>query len=521
MVLAVASAMAQSNSESDNYKRGLECIQNENAGEALEYFSKDLQDNDKNGYSYAWIAMIYTDNGQYSQALDAANMAVKYIPKEDHEYTKFAYTTRAKIYYSIGDTAKTLEDYTAVISLCPEIAALYPDRAEVYYQIGKYDLSDADYLKFAEMEPGNVVGYMGLGRNANAQGRWSDAVKQFDHAATLAKDYSSAYSFRAESYMGLEKWEEATNDIITALTLDWDMQAISLIGRLNGSASDMMTEKLCAQAAKDATNQKWSLLLGLKYEKDKQYAKAIEAFGNAAEIEPTSVIYQHAAQCQYTLGLYGDAVQSIDKGLTLEMDSADFRLMKLLKAANLYELNKPDQAISELNEIIALWPNFAYGYYLRGQINYLCGNMDAAVENLNTAITLNPKDSRALLYRCRAYTRQGKPELAKADYRKIMEQEEADGSYNCIPYAYLALGQKDKATAAMDAILARNTTDMGSYYDAACLYSKMQDKDKALACLAKVFELGFCQFVHLDNDDDMGFLRNTEEFKALVGKYKK
>jgi tetratricopeptide (TPR) repeat protein len=132
MILAVASAMAQSNTESDNYKRGLECIQNENAGEALEYFSKDLQDNDKNGYSYAWIAMIYTDNGQYSQALDAANMAVKYIPREDHEYTKFAYTTRAKIYYGIGDTTKTLDGYATVISLCPEVAALYSDRAEVY-----------------------------------------------------------------------------------------------------------------------------------------------------------------------------------------------------------------------------------------------------------------------------------------------------------------------------------------------------------------------------------------------------
>ena len=75
--------MAQNRPESFNYKRGLEGIQNENLDEALEYFNKDLKENTKNGYSYSWIAMIYNRNEEYGKALNAANMAIKYLPKKD------------------------------------------------------------------------------------------------------------------------------------------------------------------------------------------------------------------------------------------------------------------------------------------------------------------------------------------------------------------------------------------------------------------------------------------------------
>ena len=39
------------------------------------------------------------------------------------------------------------------------------------------------------------MGHMGIGRNANAQERWDDAINQFDFVIKLAPDYSSGYSF--------------------------------------------------------------------------------------------------------------------------------------------------------------------------------------------------------------------------------------------------------------------------------------------------------------------------------------
>ncbi len=71
---------------------------------------------------------------------------------------------------------------------------LYNQRAQVYYELKKYDLADKDYQKMISLKAGDVMGYMGIGRNANAQKRYEDAIKQFDYVVKLDRNYSSAYS---------------------------------------------------------------------------------------------------------------------------------------------------------------------------------------------------------------------------------------------------------------------------------------------------------------------------------------
>ena len=117
------------------------------------------------------------------------------------------------------------------------------------------------------------MGYMGLGRNANAQERWTDAIKQFDYVTKLASDYSSVYAFRAESYLGLKKWDEATDDLISALTIDWDRKALYLMTELKEPALTMMIAKMRVQAAKSPNETKWPYIIGTLYEQNRQYEK--------------------------------------------------------------------------------------------------------------------------------------------------------------------------------------------------------------------------------------------------------
>ena len=58
------------------------------------------------------------------------------------------------------------------------------------------------------MDEGDVMGYMGIGRNANAQKQWDEAISQFDYVIKLASEYSSGYSFRAESYIGKKQYDK-------------------------------------------------------------------------------------------------------------------------------------------------------------------------------------------------------------------------------------------------------------------------------------------------------------------------
>ena len=77
------------------------------------------------------------------------------------------------------------------------------------------------------------------------------------------------------------------------------------------------------------------------------------------------------------------------------------------------------------------------------------------------------------------------------------------------------MGDNEKAIEAIDTIIARNEDKKGNYYDAACMYSRMKSKEKALEYLEKSLESGYNRFAHIGIDHDMDFIRETTEFKNL------
>lgn len=503
--------------ESYNYQRGLEAMQEEKNDEAIDYFNKDLKENPKNGYSLSWIAHLRLLQEDYGRALTAADLALKYLPKKDAEYLIFAYTSRAITYLNLQDTVKAINDYTAAIKASPETGSLYEKRAQVYYEMGKYDLADADYRKMIDLKPGDVVGYMGIGRNANMQKRWEDAIKQFDYVTKLASEYSSGYSFRAESYIGLEKWNEATDDIVKALNIDWDRKAHYLAVTLKEPAFTMLVSKMKIQSAKSPNEATWPYIIATMYEQAKDYKKAIEYYTIANNKNMSEKVYQKISNCHYRLGNYEEALANINQALN--MDSTDVNFMAQ-KANIYYENGDAKAAVAEWDKVLAMQPEYGFGYYRRGWFKELSGDLEGGLEDLSMAIVLEPEEPYFYETRGDLYVKLGKRDLAEADFKKVIEIEDTPEKYECIQYAYQGLGQYDKAREAMDMIIARDTTDYGNYYDAACLYSRMKDKDNALKYLEKALVLGYNRFAHMERDYDLDFLRNTAEFKALIEKYK-
>ena len=503
--------------DSYNYQRGIEAIQEEKMGDALEYFNKDIGDNPKSGYPYMWVSYIYLAHDEYGKALDAANMAIKLLPKKDTEYLTFAYGYRSKTYLCLGDTVKALADCEAAIKFDPKNTALYNDRAQIYYEQKKYALADADYRKMTELKPGDVMGYMGLGRNANAQEHWEDAIKHFDYVTKLSSEYSSGYSFRAESYIGLEKWNEATDDIVKALSLDWDRKAHYLAVMVKEPAFTMLVAKLKVQSAKAPNEATWPYIIGTMYEQAKDYNKAIDYYTQANSKDASEQILQKIATCHYRLGNYEDALTYINKALNMDSTNVNFMAQK----ANIYyESGDAKAAVAEWDKVMVMQPEYGFGYYRRGWFKELAGDLEGGLEDLTMAIVLEPKESYFYGTRGDLYKKLGKAELAEVDFRKVIELEDSPEKYECIQYAYEGLGMYDKAKEAMDIMIARDSTDYGNYYDAACMYSRMKDKENALKYLEKALMMGYNRFAHIERDFDLDFLRSTDEFKVLIEKYK-
>lgn len=500
--------------DSYNYSRGVEAINNNNAEEALDYLNKEINEHPDNGYAFAWITLVRNYNEEFGRALTAANVAVKKIPSKDKEYKAFAYGTRAQVYLNLEDTIQALKDYSQAINIVPDDDRFYNQRAQVYYEQGKYDLADKDYLKMISLKEGDVMGYMGIGRNANAQKRYEDAIKQFDYVVKLEPNYSSAYSFRAESYIGLKKYNEAIDDVISALGIDRDRKAFYELQELADSAFEQTVAKLKVQKIKEPNEQSWDYDLGIVYERAAKYNKAIAYYKESLEKESNIITASRILSCYDDLGDYDKALEYCNQAIALDSVKANY----LYEKANILDnAGRTQEAIKTMSDYIANTPDEPAGYYQRGWFKDHSGDIEGALEDYTMAITLQPNVAYAYLNRGVLYRLKGENVKAESDFKQVVRLDSIPEEAECSFYAYYYLGQKDKAIEILNTILDKDKK--GNCYDAACLYSVMGEKEKALSYLRQSLEDGYRRFAHIKRDRDLNNIRNTEEFKVLMKEY--
>lgn len=500
--------------DSYNYSRGVEAINNNNAEEALDYLNKEINEHPDNGYAFAWIALVRNYNEEFGRALTAANVAVKKIPSKDKEYKAFAYGTRAQVYLNLEDTIQALKDYSQAINIVPDDDRFYNQRAQVYYEQGKYDLADKDYLKMISLKEGDVMGYMGIGRNANAQKRYEDAIKQFDYVVKLEPNYSSAYSFRAESYIGLKKYNEAIDDVISALGIDRDRKAFYELQELADSAFEQTVAKLKVQKIKEPNEQSWDYDLGIVYERAAKYNKAIAYYKESLEKESNIITASRISSCYDDLGDYDKALEYCNQAIALDSVKTNY----LYEKANILDnAGRTQEAIKTMSDYIANTPDEPAGYYQRGWFKDHFGDIEGALEDYTMAITLQPNVAYVYLNRGVLYRLKGENAKAESDFKQVVRLDSIPEEAECSFYAYYYLGQKDKAIEILNTILDKDKK--GNCYDAACLYSVMGEKEKALSYLRQSLEDGYRRFAHIKRDRDLNNIRNTEEFKVLMKEY--
>lgn len=500
--------------DSYNYTRGIEAIQNNNLDEALDYLNKEITEHPDNGYAFVWVALVRNYNEEYGRALTAANTAVKKIPSKDKEYKSFAFSTRASVFLNLEDTIQALKDFAQAIASAPENDRLYNARAQVYYEQGKYDLADNDYRKIISLKEGDVMGYMGLGRNANAQKRYEDAIKQFDYVNKLEPSYSSAYSFRAESYISLKKYNEAIDDVITALSIDQDDKAFYELQTLADSAFAQTVAKLKVQKLKEPKESLWPYNLGTVYEKTKRYANAIQYYKESLAMESNAETANRISNCYDEMGDFEKALDYCNQAIAFDSMQTNY---VYFKARVLDNAGHSEEAIKIMNDYIAENPEYYLPYYQRGWYKEYSGMIDEAIEDYTMSVTLEPKFVAAYMCRGSLYLLKGDKELANEDFKQVIKLDSIPEDANYSYYAYCYLGDKNKAIEVLNKALEKDP--QGNYYNAACLYSIMGDNEKSLFYLRKTLEGGYRHFYHIKRDRDLKNVRSTVEFKKLMDEY--
>lgn len=499
-----------------NMQRAYEEAGKENYTDAISFFDKEIKENPKNGYAHLGKAAIQYEQSHFDEVFNSINKALRLIPKKDKSRTTAAHLLMGQTLLAMTDTVGALAKMDKAISIEPKLTDAYEKRAQLYYELHRYDLSDNDYRKMVELNPGEVLGHMGLGRNAQARGNYDEAINIYSKVISIYPDYSSGYSFRAESYLSKKEYQKAIDDICSALVIDSDHKAYRLMFNFPKDKVDLVATKLKGLSAKEKHTGEYYYYTGQLYAHHKMYDKANESLEVGYGIDARPCFLELLAQNCQKSGQYANALAYIDNALQMTPDDLD---QIHIKADILGESGDIDGAIEWWGKYIERTPDFYGGYYRRGWFEDISMQTDAAIEDYKMAVMLEPDYAYGHFGLADMLMRKGEIDPAKEEYAKVIELDSIPNNESCAMYALLALDRKDEAITFMNQVLANDSTDAGNYYDAACFSSRIGDTDTAMDHLKKALELGFRRFYHLRHDDDLEELRKLPDFEAIVSKF--
>ena len=171
-----------------------------------------------------------------------------------------------------------------------------------------------------------------------------------------------------------------------------------------------------------------------------------------------------------------------------------------------------------MDQYIEAVPDYAGGYYRRGLYKDSIKDIDGAIEDYTTSITLDTDNPNAIMSRGNMYLLKGETELAKNDFEMVVQKDTIPEDGSCTMYALMHLGRNYEAIDWMNKML-ESSDEKGVRYEAACLYSLMGDTEKSLYYLEESLKRGNKSYHHIMTDDDIDNIRNLDAFTQLLEKY--
>ena len=526
MLIGVQGGYAQQKRYSDyNLQKAIEMSQSDNTDEALSYVAKQLEEFPKDPSAYFVRARIYRSTGRYSWALSDLTKAIAYWNKECMVPLYSLYWWRGDIYYDeLNECDKAMDDLDKAYKYAKkesesDALEIIMQKAHIHYVMGDYSAADKIYNKILKVDENELSAMIGIIRNMIARGEYSEAVELANRCEALDASYDEVYHFRMQAYDKLGERDKAIKDAILYYGYS-DKPNVDEIESIVKKHLNYTIAKVSAKLSKEGDSD-WRMLRILCYEWASDYAKALADY-NVLEQEygPSPNLYFYRAECYSYLGDMDSAIEDISV-LIDRYDNASYHLY--VTRADYYRLaGRYEEAIADMTKAIDIDPSIVYGYYKRGWCYELMRDDDSAMADYNLGIDIDINESYPYIYLMRGeqYLKRGDMESATADFEKVLELDTVADGGSCRQYALHLLGRDQEAIEWMDEVIALDPEDMGSYYDQACLYSRMGRAEEAISALRKALEKGYRSFAHIEFDDDLDAVRELSEFKALIEEYK-
>jgi len=271
---------------------------------------------------------------------------------------------------------KTINDCTAVIKVHFKNAEAYRERGTAFAHKGQLQKAIDDYSQAIKLEPKNFFFYECRGAIYVRQGLHEKAIADYDQAVNLARNNYWRYWRRASAYHDLGQDQKAIEDCNKAIRLEQGQPYLYSFRAM--------------------------LYLGMK-----KYDKALVDYDKAISLIPHNQCKYEYADLYVDRALYYRKMKNYSKALA----DCDKAIGCEPYVTSMFLNGKAAKCLKAVNQVEGI----CSAYSARGTVRFEQGQFERALEDLNSAIKLDPKCARCYALRACIYAKLGLKQKAKAD----------------------------------------------------------------------------------------------------------
>ncbi len=378
--------------------------------EAFEDFNTVIKYDPLNALAYFDRAVMEGQKNDYTDALADFDKVLVLNPKNIQ-----ALFNRAKLKAALGDIKGALADYNSTIDLFPYFVEAYYERARLKEAMHDIKGAQADY------NTGKVMGELSHFKDNNQ--RASDSAT-LTHLTALNSNFDSQKQADTVSVALMPLFYLAQNDnsgkagcfplVLKRSGKEYSSFCITnKKSEASGNTSDSALY-LLNQGLKDSVMDIQSTLQRAIKETNMQlFSDALKDCNDVIERDPESAI----AYFERSVSL----CKEIDMLSRFSEDEQYTTVNKTYKIAKDPKTEKYDMALTDLNKVLQLEPEFSLAYYNRAFVKYKLKDLNGAINDYTKAVTLDATFADAFYNRGLLFFVQNDKLSACQDYSKAGE----------------------------------------------------------------------------------------------------
>lgn len=317
--------------------------------------------------------------------------------------TKESFLKSADDYAAQGKYAEAIIEYRNAIQLDNKFGPAHARLGDAYLKTRDLPQAVRELVLAADLQPENADAQVRAGQFLLIAGQFQDAMARADRALEKQPNHLSAQILKGNAAGGLKDIDGAIDDINEAIRMDpTEARSFATLGAMEmalGKRTD--AERAFKQAVKLQPDSVPALLaLSNFYWAAGRLADSGPVLEHAVQMKPDNILAQRALAMYYMMAGKTAEAEGPYKAIARIAKDQNSRLA----LADYYTATKrTPEAIALLKQIAATPGGFADATVRLGGVDYMEGRVPQAVNEIDSVLSREPKNTPALLLKTRIF----------------------------------------------------------------------------------------------------------------------